>query len=440
MLFLSIDFGTSAVKMSLVDDTLRTLCRSKSEYQYLILPGEKNELRESDLMGAFFAAADQLDPSLRRQVDIICYDTFSPSLVLMDRDGNLTYPNIITHMDRRSRDQSKFIDKQFGRTEYMNISGIYPFPGGCSAMTLIWFAQNMPDILARTCRIGHLPTLLHKKLTGEWTVDLVNASMLGVYETTTQGSWSKTLLEAFSLRPDLFGEIYHPGVIRGTLSQNIARQLGVPAGIPVCVGTNDVAAAQMGAKNSRPGDIMNPTGSSEIISVLTDVPKPDPNYYLRNAALPGLWQIFSITCGGFGVDWFYRQFCQDMSREAFYQFEAQAIRDCIQAGTGGVTFEPYLAGDRQSLDIKTGSWHGLTLASTRGQMLAAYLNAIQDVICQTIRRAGTTVRLNTNIKISGGMATGDYLALKKHVFPEFSFEIVDDCPLLGNVELAKRYL
>lgn len=56
--------------------------------------------------------------------------------------------------------------------------------------------------------------------------------------------------------------------------------------------------------------------------------------------------------------------------------------------SGGVTFEPYLAGDRQSLDIKTGSWHGLTLASTRGQMLAAYLNAIQDVICQTIRRAG----------------------------------------------------
>ena len=137
MLFLSIDFGTSAVKMSIVDDKLNTLCWSKSEYHYIMLPGEKNELRESDLMHAFFESADKLDPTLREQVDVVCYDTFSPSLVLLDREGELVYPNIITHMDRRSRPQTQFIDERYGRTEYMQISGIYPFPGGCSAMTLI---------------------------------------------------------------------------------------------------------------------------------------------------------------------------------------------------------------------------------------------------------------------------------------------------------------
>ena len=45
MLFLSIDFGTSAVKMSVVDENLETKCWSKGEYRYLILPGEKNDLQ-----------------------------------------------------------------------------------------------------------------------------------------------------------------------------------------------------------------------------------------------------------------------------------------------------------------------------------------------------------------------------------------------------------
>lgn len=440
MCFLSIDFGTSAVKMSLVDDDLNVLGWSKSEYHYIILPGEKNELRESDLMRAFFDAANRLDSVLRSQVELICYDTFSPSLVFLDRDGTLVYPNIITHMDRRSRPQTEFIDEHFGRTEYMNISGIYPFPGGCSAMTLIWFAQNIPEILDRTYRVGHLSTLIHKRLTGKWAIDLVNASMTGVYETTTQGGWSEVLLKAFSIRPDLFGEIYRPGTIHGTLLPHIARQLGIPAGIPVCIGTNDVASAQIGANNQNPGDIINPTGSSEIISVLTDTPTVDPGYYLRNAALPGLWQIFAITCGGFGVDWFYNQFCQDMSRDEFYQFEGQAIRDYLEHGNGGVTFEPYLAGDRQSLDPKTGAWHGLTLAVTRGQMLTAYLTAIQGVVRQTLMKAAKATKLNSTIKISGGMATQEYFALKQHEFPGFSFEIVDDCPILGNVALAKYYL
>lgn len=206
-----------------------------------------------------FSAAQGLDPELRKNVELICYDTFSPSPVFMDRDGKLVYSNIITHMDRRGREQSHYIDITFGRDNYMNISGIYPFPGGCSAMTFLWFRKNMPEVLENTYAVEHLPTFIHKKLTGEWMVDLVNASMMGMYETTTQGG------------------------------------------------------------------IMNTTGSSEMVSILTDVPKVSPTYYLRNSALPGLWQIYVTTCGGFGVDWFYDQLCNDMTKDEYYEFEAQAI-------------------------------------------------------------------------------------------------------------------
>lgn len=438
MLFLSVDFGTSAVKMSILDDAGQTLGWAKEGYHYVIYPGEKIELKEVELMNAFFKAARSLNADQLKQVELVCYDTFSPSPVFMDREGNLTYPNIITHMDRRSREQTRFIDETFGRDQYRDIAGIYPFPGGCSAMTFIWFSQNEPDVLKRTYRIGHLPTYIHKKLTGEWMVDLVNASMMGLYETTTQGGWSAMLLKEFNLNPEWFGEICNPGTVKGRLLPEIAAILGLRAGIPVTIGTNDVASAQMGAGNRTTGCIMNTAGSSEMVSILIDKPVVNSEYYLRNAALPGLWQIYVTTCGGFGVDWFYEQFCQEMSKSDFYSYLDNAIEKHMDDNP--VIFDPYLTGDRQSLDKKTAAWHGLTLDTKRDQMLAALLKSMQGVLFEAVLKAEKIVKLNRMIKVSGGMTTKAYLKLKTKEFPGYSFEVVDDCPIIGNVELAKYYL
>lgn len=70
-------------------------------------------------------------------------------------------------------------------------------------MTYIWFLQNEPEVYKTAYRVGHLPTYIHKQLTGEWMVDLVNASMMGLYETTTQRGWSDELIHAFGLERSL---------------------------------------------------------------------------------------------------------------------------------------------------------------------------------------------------------------------------------------------
>lgn len=439
MIFLSVDFGTSAVKLSVISHKCQILGWAKQEYPYLLLPGEKSEIDPSQLMAAFYDAASRLDPNLCSQVECLCYDTFSPSLVLMNEDGNLVYPNIITHLDRRSRPQTETIEQLVGKEAYRAITGFYPFPGGCSAMTLLWFAQNEPELLKRAYKIGHLTSYLHKKFTGKWMIDSVNASMTGLYETTTQAGWSDILLKEFSFRQSWFDEIRNPGTVFGSLIPAVAVRLGVPSGIPVTIGTNDVASAQMGAKNSRPGCIMNTAGSSEMISILTDHPIGNPHYYLRNAALPGLWQIYATTAGGFAVDWFYSLFCKDLSKADFYnRYLVEAIESSLLDDS--ITFDPYLTGDRQSLKKKTGAWHGLTLAASREQLLAAMLKASQNVLYTAISQAAEFQELNRTIKISGGMVTPAYLKLKALAFPEYQFQRVDDCPILGNVELAKYYL
>lgn len=437
MYYLSVDFGTSAVKASIVDESLKVKSWNKAEYSYLILPGEKYELREADLMTALICAVKGLDAELLDKVELICYDTFSPSLVFMDKNGELLYPNIITHLDRRSRKQSDDIDRIIGKDAYMSISGIYPFAGGCSAMTLLWFLQNQPEIMEKSCYVGHMSTLIHKKFTGLWMVDSVNASMMGVYETTTQGTWSEALLKELNIERRLFPEIFYPGTVYGALQSEMADLLGIKEGIPVCIGTNDVAAAQMGAGNKKAGQIMNTAGSSEMVSILTDKPETNSCYYLRNAAIPGLWQIYATTCGGFGIKWFYEQFCREMTLDEFYMYEEDEIRKYLEKGQSDVSFTPYLSGDRQSLLKKTASWNGLSLASTRGEMLVSILIAIQEVIYGTIEKAAKVQKLENVISVAGGMITPMYLQLKKELYPEYSLKQVDDSPILGNVILAR---
>lgn len=452
MIFLAIDFGTSAVKMSLIDENLQVKSVSSDKYNYVTFPGEKNELRQEDLFNAFYGAAKGLDEELLKKTEMIVFDTFSPSPVFLDKEGALVYPNVITHMDRRSRAQTQYISDTFGNDRYRNISGIYPFPGGCSAMTFLWFKQNMPEVLEKTHIVGHFPTFIYHWLTGEFMVDFVNASMMGMYETTTQGTWSKELIKEFGFDPAIFGPIYNPGEVHGYLVKEVADKLGIKAGIPVAVGTNDVATAQMGAGNDKAGGIMNTTGSSEMVSILVDKALIDPDnyhYYLRNAALPGLWQIYVTTCGGFGIDWFRKEFCKEMSEEEFFAYEADEISKYIAAGNNnGITFDPYLTGDRQDLPKKTAGWHGIDLNAgpTRGQMLVALLASIQDVMIGAMSKAQEICTLDPVVKLAGGMSKSEpYRRMKLNAYQALGVEglqlqYVENCETLGCVQLAKHYM
>ena len=215
--------------------------------------------------------------------------------------------------------------------------------------------------------------------------------------------------------------------------------MGLRAGIPVTVGTNDMAAAQMGAGNEAAGCVMNTAGSSDMVSILTDKPVVKPHYYLRNAALPGLWQIYATTAGGFALDWFYNQFCREMSRDHFHgPYLAEALEAWRRDGE--VTFAPFLTGDRQSLEKKTGAWNGLTLATSREEMLAALLKSMNRVLAATLAEAGAVQTLRPPIKLTGGMVCPAVVALKEREMSGFGFQVVDNCSILGNVALAKRSL
>lgn len=433
MKILSLDFGTSSLKLAVLDEQMQILATASQPYQYRIYDVDKVEMDPDLLLGALRSGMRALS-ALTREIELVAFCTFSPSGVYMDDQFQLIYP-IITHLDRRAKPQSKRIVDEFGAEAFQAITGILPFVGGASVTTLKWMLENMPDIMKSVKTYAHLPSWLYARMTGVLVTDPVNASMTGMYETVSSAGWSKEILGALGIDPALLPEIHPAGSVLGQLKKEFADLCGLRQGISVALGSNDIASALVGADCIESGMALNVCGSSEMISVLTHIPATHPRYYLRKSAIEGLWQCYSTMVGGFGLDWFYRQLCREMSEETFYQIYLPAcIRRCEQEST--IYCEPYFAGDRQSLSLKRGAFCGLTLESTREEMLIALLKGMNLHMLETLEAIPKEVPISSEISITGGMVRPEIIDMKQKMFGDKRFLPKENCTLIGNARLA----
>ena len=437
MNILSVDFGTSSVKLSVVDEQLNILDSAKVSYQIRVTNGDWIELDGDVVFDAMLEGIRKLS-AYAGSIGVIGFDTFSPSMTFMDEDGNALHP-VLTHLDRRSKAQTQEILQVMGKDAFQKITGIQPFTGGASGTSVLWMKENRPDVFDRAYRLGHLNTYIYNRLTGVFATDPTNASMTGMYNTVTGNGWSKEICSTFGIPMEKLPEIVQTGTILGGLKKEVADACGLNEGTPVAFGGNDAATAQIGAGNRRSGEILNISGSSEMVSILSDTPKVNDKYYLRCSATPGLWQIFAITASGFAIDWFREEFYKDMDARTFFDKE---MPDVIahNLNTTEVGFLPYLAGYRQSLEPKRGAFTGLTLQATRKDFLAAIFLGIHEPILQTIRLAEEFLTLDKTIKLTGGMVDDAFLSIKHKLFPDYRFQVKLDCPVLGNAVLAMEGL
>lgn len=437
MYILSMDFGTSSLKIALLNRELKIVKALKVEYRYRVLNQNWVELDADTAISAMCRGIKELS-EYTDEIDLVSFDTFSPSVTLMDSEGEALYP-VIMHLDRRSGEQSKRIIEEMGTREFQAITGIQPFIGGASVTSVLWLMKNEPEIFNKTFKVAHFNTYVYRRLTGCWATDPVNASMTGMYETVAGDRWSDTICGTFGIPKDKLPDILQAGTIAGRLTRQAALLTGLREGIPVALGSNDAATAQIGAGNTKAGDILNISGSSEMVSILSDKAVVNEKYYLRRAVTPGLWQIFAITASGLAIDWFRREFYRDMDDRTFFGSEFPAIiRENI--GSSNVRFAPYIAGDRQSLTPKTASFSGITLQASRRDFLASILIGIHEPILETIRLAGDFLELNRNVKLTGGMIGDEFIGLKRKLMEGYDFTASDNCPIIGNGVLALQGL
>ena len=431
MIFLSVDFGTSSVKAAVIGKNECVLATYKCCYTLCTTCDEHAELDALEVLAAFESIAKDAF-SAYPMIGGICFDAFAPSVLLMNETGQPLTP-IITHMDRRSR--SECSDIMMKIPDFLDVTGILPYPGGVSITSLLWLKRYNKPVVDKAFRFGHLTTLIYHSLTGRWAMDGVNASMTGLFR-TFEGGWATQILHAAEIPASLCPDITEPWDPPVALTAQAADRIGAHHPVQVWMGTQDVSAAQLGAGNHTDGDLLITSGSSEMLSLLCKNPKPDAAYYTRRSAISGLWQVFAIGIGGFALEWFRKAFCREMTEQVFYEEYLPGVLSKKQKPA--VSFAPYLAGDRHCLDIRRGGFSELTLATSREDMFAAVLYGIQEPLRQILDQwRAKEFTIHHDVKITGNLVQSEaYLALKKQFYPDYELHHVEGSPLVGNVRLA----
>ena len=400
MNLLALDIGSSSVKAGILRNGRldRKIIREAFLTTY---DGVRAEVNADDLLRAVARAIRRLG-ALARKVEAIAIGAMAPSWVAIDQRGRAITP-IVTHQDRRSVAIAAEIERRIGKQRHLRLAGNRPFPGGISSTTWAWFLRHEPAVMQRADLCGHVTTLLHRVLTHSRITDPSNASFMGLYA-IDQSGWSDELIAAVGVTRHRLPQIVSADAVAGMITREASRRFGLTHGTPVVAGMIDTGAAMLLA-GARAGQLLNTCGSTDALALCTDRPRPHERLLTRALGIEKKWlSVSTIAATGSALDWMREQFFRDLGRE---QFAALTRRLSRKPLTSAVRFEPCLAGDRMSMEQRSGAFTGLTLSTTREQMLSAVLEALAQASAARIpllRSLGT--KLRSRVVITGGVADG----------------------------------
>jgi xylulokinase len=431
MITLGFDFGSSSVKAGVLREG-RLAGQLVHGHYKTTFDGIRAEVDPASVLRGLADAVRQLGPAARK-VDRIAIDAMGPSWLAMDAKGKPLTP-IITHQDRRSVKEAAELEKRVGRARHLKLAGNRPVPGGISSTTWAWYARHHPEVLKRADLVGHLTTFLLRTLTGARVTDPSNASFMGVYETITLKGWSDELCEAVGADPRLLPDVKDGDQVGGHVTPAAARRFGLTAGTPVLVGLLDTSAALL-VRGATVGEVLNVSGSTDVLAVCTDKPRPDGRLLTRAVGVGRRWMhVSTVAAAGSALQWARRELFDDMDEAPFFTLCRKLAK---RGGDASVRFDPYLAGDRVGLEQRTAAFTGLTLATTREGMLAAVVDALAVASAARLPLlASRGTPMKHDVLLSGGTAAAMSAVLHRDWPRHFSFTTVAEATLHGLGHLA----
>lgn len=272
---------------------------------------------------------------------------------------------------------------------------------GFTAPKLLWVQRHEKAIWKQVASVLLPKDWLRLKLIGEKVAEMSDASGMLLLDVKRR-RWSTRMLDAVGLPSSAVGRLIEGSEVAGTLTSDAAAALGLPPGIPVVGGGGDQAAGAVGAGCITPGATTIALGTSGVVFTATRGYAPDRQGRLHTFchALPQTWHQMGVMLSAAGSLQWFRDTCAPGADFGELCAEAGAIAP----GAEGLTFLPYLTGERTPLfdPEARGGFIGLTRLHTRAHLTRAVLEGICLGLAgslELIRATGTTVREAT---VTGG--------------------------------------
>ncbi|MBN1479251.1 hypothetical protein JXA70_03150 [candidate division KSB1 bacterium] len=441
---LAVDIGTTGLKMGIytpIEDDLVLVKQYAEPYQINSYNnGLCGDIEPEKWLAAFRNGCHALQPDIGR-IEVISLSGTTPGLTAMDEHGQALSPAILM-LDQRSRKQAQRIIDTIGLEFLLQHTGNMPVAGGCSLASILWIREHLADVYRRTFKFGHSNTVIGYWLTGQWGIDPSSASLSALYNTVKNDlTWNVDILQAFDLSLDMLPPVKHAADSLGHVTSELCAQLGFQSPPYVVIGGNDAVLAAYSAGIYSPGQIINVNGTCEITLVCLGECIPSPNYNIRAHVIGDRWLTLHVmNAGGKAYEWFKNLFCRDMTEEKFYgKFIPQALELWLQKQSD-VFYDPYLLGSRYSQQSLKAKLEGLTVDTSREELLAALTKGLCEYQKRHLQDMQLIVALQSPIKLTGGALNDAIIRAKKQWYWATDYEIVEQSSLRGAAILGLTYI
>lgn len=371
---LGLDSGTSGVRVVAVDASGNLLAEATRSYPLLTPQPGWTEQNSSDwLEGAFAALREIVSKLTHCEVIALGLSGQMHGMVALDKHGEVIRPAILWN-DQRTLSAVKEIEEKVSQDTLIQRTG-NPAITGFQLAKLVWMRREEPENFARTEHVLLPKDYLGFVLTSEMAAEPSDASGTNCFHLESK-TWDEEVLGRLDLSPDLFPTIAPSHEVIGTLKREVAEEVGLPE-VPVIAGAGDNAAAAtglgLGSKNMERGSVS--LGTSGVVFAPLAEPKPDPSGRVHLFAhADGGYNLLGVTLAAAGsLDWYRRTFAPGKSFSELTELASES-----EPGANGVTFKPYLAGERtphMNPNLR-GSWTGLSLATTQADVVRAILEGV----------------------------------------------------------------
>jgi xylulokinase len=347
---IGIDLGSSRVKLLALNEEGDALGVTMASYATESRkPGyaEQNPDRWWDALR--LAMSEMLSRPALRGADVVALGLTGQmhSAVFLDAAGAPVRPALMWS-DGRAEEETTEIEKRIPRAELVARTGNRSNVS-FTAPKIMWVQKHEPEVFARTRWIVQPKDAIRARLTGVVGGDVSDASATLLFDLRAR-TWAADVCAKLGIDPGMLPPLAESEALAGTLREDAARALGLPAGIAVAVGGADAPAAALGLGLAREedakGTVLVSLGTGgQVLAPVTD-PKVDPDGRLHGLChvVPGQWCVMAaILSAAASLDWVVRLLRPDDpngSRELL----AAAAR--VPAGSDGLIFLPYLRGER----------------------------------------------------------------------------------------------
>lgn len=395
IMLLGIDLGTSSVKVLLLGAGGTVFAEASHPYPVRAPQPGWSETDPEAWWAAVIAAVRKAVGSRSGEIRAISLSGQMHGVVLTGSQGQALRPAVLWADTRAYSELQKYRDLPVAERQAL----ANPITVGMAGPTLLWLRENEAEIYQKARWALQPKDWLRLRLTGEVATDPSDASATLLYD-VQQDQWAHDAIEVLGIRQDLLPPILNSTQVAGSLCASAASALGLTQEILVAVGAADTAAAALGSDLIREGDAQLTVGSGAQLISITTTPKAAPEFglHLYRAIQPGtFYTMAAMQNAGLALEWV-------LSILGLTWGEAYELAATVEPGCDGLSFLPYLMGERTPHlnPDACGLWFGLQRHHTRAHLMRAALEGVAFAVkdgLQALKKAGIHP---STLRIAGG--------------------------------------